>query len=246
MKYHNFFLNLFLIIVFHLSSKAQITPTPKNFSKIHFIYHHRCNIIVNEKGIFADTLLLKFHFPNLKYTKVALPNDDKTIGGFVPIENLSENDIERIVGTISHLTYETAGLYNVKKNRTFLLGKRIKDDVTAKELKQILKKSCGNGFYSRKYFCFNKNLLEVFNYFGGIRDIKMCPERNQIKWIDKDLFVGEYNEGNEKITTTNLVQFSPDLDKHITPILLFGNCEYGIFKIKSVYETIELKEVYYE
>lgn len=246
MKNIKIFLTLSLIIVFHFSTKAQITTTPKSFSKIHFIFHHTCNIIVNEQGVFADTLLLKFYFPNLKYKKVSVPNEDNIFGGFVAFNNLSETDVERIIGTISHSTYETVGLYNVKKNRTFLLGKRIKDDVTAKKLKQILNKSYGNGFYSRKYFSFNNNLLEVFNSFGGIRDIKMCPERNLIKWIDKDLFVGEYNEGNEKITTTNLVQFSPDLDKHITPILLFGNCEYGIFKIKSVFETIELKEVYYD
>jgi hypothetical protein len=60
--------------------------------------------------------------------------------------------------------------------------------------------------------------------------------------------IGTYKIDNyyDKEKQTNAVIMDRTLDKHITPIPLFGNCNYGITTVISKYYTTNLISLFYE
>ena len=67
MKY---FFNIVVCLFFWNGfSQVVFEKMPKEAKEIHFVYEMKSNYVINDEGIFADTLLLKIDFPDLKYTR---------------------------------------------------------------------------------------------------------------------------------------------------------------------------------
>jgi hypothetical protein len=75
-----------IILLSGLHSKAQqFEKAPQDFKEIHFTYERKANAVFTDRGLFADTLLLKLHFPNVKFIKEANPKNPTHIYGYGPV-----------------------------------------------------------------------------------------------------------------------------------------------------------------
>jgi hypothetical protein len=47
---------------------SQFEEKPINYKKINFVYETKSNYFIDENGIYADSLLIKLDFPEIKFT----------------------------------------------------------------------------------------------------------------------------------------------------------------------------------
>lgn len=233
----------FLVYFISISLYSQIQQKPATFKKINFIYKEKTNIYINKQGVYADTLTMKHIFKNKKYEKIKLPNDTLTIGGFIPLEKLSNQNKQDIVGVIAHTTHRITGIYDVEKNETFLSYQRIEVDNIKANLKKYLNRS-----YEDFYF------TETINHSENKKDInyptvsynETYDALKKITWLNKEQTIGRYDYGSERKIQTNTILVNLKLDKHVSTTFLFNNCPYGIQTLKSEHSNTELILVNYQ
>ncbi|UQD54881.1 hypothetical protein [Flavobacterium sp. K5-23] len=223
---------------------SQFEETPKYYKKIVFTYHQKSTIHIDNRGIYADTLLLNHYFPDLNFQKTTLPQNDIRTGGFIQMNQLSEADKNKLVAIISKRTYKIEGKYNLKKNKTTLRCSRIEINDTKALIKKHLNKSYRD-FYFKDIIDYKKNRRSVNYQYTGITE-NFDIEKNKIEWTTTDPSIGKYNTTKNNLTYTNIVLINPKLEKHISPIVLFGNCESGIEKITTFDYTAELISISYQ
>ena len=236
----NKYVVLLILISFHFVSFSQT----KNYNKITFIYKSKPNITFKGYWAYADTLLLQLDYPKIKYQLIKSPEDSlKKVGVFF-IRNLSPEDLKKLRNFVFHAYTKKIYKYNLKRTVSSDSGSLCKDE----ECKKIFElsfetKTNGSVFETGriKYNEKNKKIKRT-NFFITDYDYK----DNLIEWVEGFENVGRYIFKGKYNYYTNIIEFNPELDKHITPIPLFANCEYGIQKLYTLYTTTELVSVIYK
>ncbi|WP_310378658.1 hypothetical protein [Flavobacterium sp.] len=233
-----FCLGILLVVNFVFSqNKAPVT-----FSKIKFEYEQKSNYYVDQDGVYADTLLLAFDYPNLKYTLKTNPVDAKTQVGFVSFITLSKEDKKKLVGTLYHNTQKIIGIHDVKKNTTKL--KITRSDIG---LKEIFKKYLNENYYSFKYsVSINYNEKSIKIDYPSVKYVQNFDSQLRSILFDNDKKTGIYKFTIDNTTYNNLVLLNENCINKITPGDVFSNNEFGIEKIISLHYTTTLKFYNYE
>lgn len=240
-KMIKFIINSVLFLSFwNCFSQLKFDKILENAKEIHFVYEKKSNYFVNEKGIFADSLLLATDFPKMKFEMTNHPNDSTIICGFVSYKKLNKENKKFIEGSIYHSNEKIVATYFIpSKTMVFYVTR---DD---EEARTIFKNYFHQPYYKFEY-------RQEFNYTTGIEKRQFPRVNYQIKFeeiektiVSKDNVHGTYTEVRKNIMYTNIVVMNENLAKFITP-LIFTNNAFGVEKLESINETILLKSVTYK
>lgn len=239
-------LKYFFNIAFCLSlwngfSQVVYEKMPKEAKEIHFVYEMKSNYVINEEGIFADTLLLKIDYLDLKYTLRKHPKDTTIICGFSTLKNFGSKNKDKLYSILYHSNETINGIHFIPSKKTVFNVVRGDD-----ETKMIIKKYLNQRFYEFEYrqeFDYVKK-TEKLNFPRVNYDRTFAEVSKKIKFKN-DPTTGFYEEESKGFLYKNIVFFNNDLSKFITPIL-FDNNNIGVEKIETVQRTITLKSVTYK
>ena len=234
------YLPLFICVFVTSSVFSQIAEKPLNYQKINFIYETKANYFIDENGIYADTLLIKLDFPELKYTKVNKLIGDELYNSFISLSNLKVSDFKKLCGILYHTNQKYIGEYDKKKDETIFKVER-NDELTKYIFKNFLKERYTNFFYKIK-IKFKKNKINL-DYPSVNYTYTITEKLNEI--IFGSELNGSFKERVGNIEFTNIVLLNTKLDNKIMPNDIFSNIKVGIELIKKVRETTILKSVSY-
>lgn len=234
---------LFFLILQILSFNlfGQVVAKDNSKTKIHFIYYRKSNFLINDKGLYADTMFLKKSFDKLTYQLTKHPNDSTKTVGFIDLKFLTSKDQKRVINIFSNSNYKYDCYYNIKKNQTAMYITRIESDEVRLLLKKLFKDTYSHIYYNRIYINYNKIVKPntIFQY--GMYRRKQ--DNVLIKWYDENKIGGEFSITAGNLIYKDLIIANPNLERHVTPFFLFKNCDYGIQKIITYFDTIELISV---
>lgn len=230
----------YMVLLANITFAQEKTP---QYSKAYFVYERKSNYHIDEKGVYADTLLLKAEFPDLKYSRVKHPIDSIRIVGYVPLDKLSKKDKDELASSIYHTTELIEGVHDFKKNITRLKIRR--DDANAKE---VIKKYLGERYHKFKHKeTIDYNKQKIWLKFPSISYTKKFDtELKTIKFGSDTRLWGYYRENRKTLLLDNFVLLKEGLDNKIVPDVIFSNNEFGVEKIATIYQTIRLKSVTFE
>lgn len=237
MKYS---LNIIVFLSFwNCFSQVKFDKTPENAKEIHFVYERKSNYYVNEKGVFADSLLLATDFPKMKFEKINHPLDSTKICGFVSFKKLNKENKKFLESTIYHTNEKIVATYFIPSKTTVFYVTR-----NDEEARNIFNKYFNSIYYKFEY-------RQEFNYNTGIEK-RQYPRVNHVlkfEEIEKtivpdDAVHASYTEVRKNVVYKNIVLMNENLSKFITPII-FTNNAFGVEKLESINQTIQLKSVTY-
>ncbi|MCX6172791.1 MAG: hypothetical protein NT048_08140 [Flavobacterium sp.] len=214
---------------------------PNEAKEIHFVYQKKSNYVINDEGIFADTLLLKIDFPDLKYTLRKHPKDSTIICGFSTLKKLGDINKPKLKGILYHTNETIYGIHFIPSKKTVFNVVR-GDEETKMIFKKYFKERFINFEYREEFDFVNKTEKIKFpnvNYDRTFTEISKTIE------FQKDESVGFYSEINKGVLFNNVVFFNNELSKFISPIL-FANSKFGVEKLETIMRTITLKSVTYK
>lgn len=114
-----YLLIIFVFLQFNYSfSQEKLDKVIDNFKEIHFVYKKKSNYIINDEGVFADTLLFQIDFPDTKYILKKHPSDSTVICGFSPHKGFGNNNRKKLKSIIYHSNETINAIHYVvsKKN----------------------------------------------------------------------------------------------------------------------------------
>ena len=239
-------MKLFLNIVFCLSfwtgfSQVTYEKMPENAQEIHFVYKKETNYVINDEGIFADTLLLKIDFPDLKYSLRKHPSNSTFTCGFSRLKEFGRDNKSKLKSIIYHTNETINATHFILSKMTIF--KVVRGD---EETKMIFKKYFGERFINFEYrqeFDFSKR-IEKRKYPRVDYTLSFDEIAEKIDFKTDDTF-GFYSETINNILYKNVVYFNKDLPKYVSPLVFKNNIE-GVEKIETIGRTITLKSVYYK
>jgi hypothetical protein len=242
---------ILLLVCFKIFS--QIEKPIENPKKISFTYKTTPNIHFEKNALFADTLLFKTLFPNKIYELVNSENTNSKILGKIFKSDLNEREMAVLGEVVYHSFNEEFYTYNVLKNTVKIKGSICKTKDCHDVFKIFFEDQdiSGTDFLTREIKYFDaEQMIKTKSYFGNAQMDKKSINysNNTVTWIDTTNHIGEYTTLKENKTVDNTIRITADqtLNKHITPIDLFANCEFGIISMKSKNATIKLTKVVYE
>lgn len=235
---------LTLFLFYSSAIFSQIEEAPTAYSKIYFTYTKKSNYYVDEKGIYADTLLLKLDFPEKTFFKRTFPKDSTIIAGFIPINFLTDTD--RItLNSIAQKNYSrTEVVFDVKEKKSTITKILTDNSLIPTALFALLTKTPFQSKPSTSDITYKENFRYLVE--NKAENTLDSYEKNVIKWIEGYENVGLFEYKMNGQIMTNLVFVDPKLNKHIVPTILFANCEFGISKVVSIPFTVELIKVSYK
>ncbi|MFN3752731.1 hypothetical protein [Flavobacterium sp.] len=239
MKY---FVNiLFLIGFWSCFSQGEFNKMPEKATEIHFVYEMKSNYIINDEGIFADTLLLQIDFPNFKYSLRKHPLDSTIVCGFSTFKGFGTNNRQKLKSIIYH-TNETINAIH------FVVSKKTVFNVVrgSEETEIIFKKHFKERFTNFEYrqeFDFVKR-IEKRKYPRVNYDFPFDKITKSVEFTS-DESIGFYYDFAREVLYKNIIFFNKDLSVFISPIV-FENSRFGVEKIETISRTIILKSVYYK
>ena len=237
-----FVLNIVVCLTFcNCFSQVVFEKMPANAKEIHFVYETKSNYLVNDEGIFADTLLLKIDFPTLKYILRKNPEDSSIVYGFSTWKGFGGKNKDKLYAILYHSNETINGMHFIPSNKTVFNVVR-GDDETKMIFKKYLKQRFLD-FEYREEFDFVKKTEKIrFPRVSYDRTFAEISKKIQFK---NEPTIGFYEEENKGFLYKNIVFFNNNLSKFITPVL-FDNNNVGVQKIETVHRTIILKSVYYK
>jgi transposase len=209
-------------MLFVASAQSKESP-PATFKKIKFIYEVRSNYNIQESGFFADTLLLKLDFPDLKYVLKQNPKNSAEQIAYVGFDQMSADQVKWLKGAVRHTDRDIYGTYYVKKNKTFLTHRRTK----------------------MKYDWETSVTFDTM-------DIQLqAPMLNRdvpqtVKYDNEQKLSGTFKKISGNRVYENIIVFDPALHKGIVTDDAYFDVDYGVRKISTIYSTTELKSVTYK
>ena len=222
-------------------SQVTYEKMTENTQEIHFVYKMETNYVINDEGIFADTLLLKIDFPDLKFSLRKHPLDSTVTCGFSTLKEFGRDNRNKLKSIIYH-TNETISATH------FIISKMTIFNVVRgnEETKMVFKKYFGERFVNFEYrqeFDFSKR-IEKRKYPSVNYTLAFNEIAKKIDFKTDDTF-GFYSETINNVLYKNVVYFNKNLPKYVSP-LVFENNIAGIEKIETISRTITLKSVYYK
>lgn len=242
MKY---IVNISLLFYFvNCFSQDSFQIEPKEFQKIHFVYEEKSNYYIDDRGVYADTLLFSFEFPKLKYIKVKSPINPNQTCGFINYERfIDKEDKRKLIGSIYHNTQIYEGIYDAKKNKTTIKVRRDRKDESFIKVKNYLNESL-TGFQFDIKIDYEKSIVEWT--FPSTSWRKKFDEVKCEIVFDDNKTSGYYIEKTPKFSMSNMIFLNKNLNNKITPEMLFTNNDFGIEKVETLFSTYRLKSVTYE
>ena len=219
---------------------SQIQEKPINYKKINFVYETKSNYFIDEDGIYADSLLIKLDFPEIKFTTVNKFIENENYNSFIPLKILNESNIKKLCDILYHTNQKFIGEYDVEKNETNFRVER-NDELTKKIFKNILNEPYSNFFY-KIVIKFSKNKIHM-NYPSVNYTFTINEKAKNI--IMENQLIGRYKEVVNNLEFSNVVSLNINLDSKIMPDDIFTNNNYGVEIIKKLKETTILKSVKY-
>jgi hypothetical protein len=226
---------------FSIFSQVKFEKIPENVKEIHFTYEMKSNYVINEEGVFADTLLLKIDFPDVKYTLRKHPKDTMVFCGFSTIKNFGETNKSKLLSIIYHTNETINAIHFIHKGKTVFKVVR-GDEETKKIFKEYFKESFTNFKYT-EYFDFVKKKHKVS--YPRVSYDQTFAQKSKIIEHHNDESFGNYHETYDGFDYQNVVFFNNDLSKYISPVL-FSNIKFGVEKLETIKKTITLQSVYYK
>lgn len=237
--------NIVFVIIFltfnKCFSQVHFEKMPTNTKEIHFVYETRSNYLVNDDGVFADTLLLKIDFPKLKYILKKNPKDTTIVCGFTTLKDLGWSNKEFLYSILYHSNETINGIHFIPSKKTVF--NVVRGD---EETKMIFKKYLKKPFYDFEYreeFDFIKKTEKI--QYPRVSYDRTFEEISKKVNFKNDPIIGFYEEESKGVLYKNIVFFNNNLSKFITPIL-FDNNNVGVERIETVKRTITLKSVTYK
>jgi hypothetical protein len=247
MKYIFF---LILSSYFAFSSSAQIEVPTRNYKKIIFKYETKPNFYFKKDSVFADTFLLKKEFPRINYILKKSHKDSIQNIGYILKENMNAEEKANLSSIIFHLYHQITYTYTIKSKKTKAKGSSCMDSECKNIFKLFFNKnSPGTTIFPSTVKYNDEHDLMTNNTYSGLSHEEKYP---LIKWSEEFENVGFYDQtiknhnSDDLYKYTNVILFNPDLDRHINPIHLFKNCNYGVRKTISKYSTTTLLSVKYK
>jgi hypothetical protein len=222
-------------------SQIKDEKIPPNTKEIHFVYQMKSNYVINDEGIFADTIAFKIDFPNLKYTLRNNPLDSTLVCGFSTLKNFGNKNKVKLKALLYHANETINGIHFIASKKTVYNVVR-GDDETRMIFKKYLKEKFPN-FEYRVEIDFVKKTEKInyprVNYEHTFAEIAKTIEFNNEENI------GFYFQTNKGVLYKNIVILNNKLSNFVSP-LLFNNNKFGIDKIETIDRTITLKSVFYK
>lgn len=240
------FITALLFISLSNFAQSQIQDAPEHYTKIHFKYTVTSNYYIDEKGVYADSLLLKTDFPNKKFSLTKLPTDTLNVVGFIPHYDFNEGEKTTLIRNIARYCSYKEITFNTKKKQATIthynpslshLPKYLADFIAPKAAALLPVNTTSTITYMDNQMCRIKNTAE---------DTVESYKNKTIHWIEGMDYVGMFDYPYGAHLYKNVVYVNPKLNKYIVPTLLFSNCEYGIEKIEAIPFTVVLVYVAYE
>lgn len=245
MKLYKYIISGFFFLVGNNYCFSQIEEPKSNFKKIIFKYKNDSNYKFDERGIYADTFLLKKDFPKLQYQVIKSPQDSLKKIGFILLSKLNTQDKYNLRDILMQYNSTKILEYNVSKKRVTSTKNYLDDPVARKFVADVLKVEfldiCRPSYSTITY---KKNLKYIAE--NAVMNEEYSYADNIIAWEENMPNIGVFNYLQDGYSYTNLVLVDPNLDLYINPTFLFANCEYGVKKVVSLFVTCELVSVRYE
>jgi hypothetical protein len=213
---------------------------PENAKEIQFTYRLKTKVLVDESGVYADSLFFRMNFPAVKFIKVNQPKENH-LNACIQLQSLKKVDKEKLEGILYHANEVYTATYSIKNDQTNIAASR--NDA---ELKVVF-----NKYFQTNYKTFKYN--EKLDYKKRVKRIvypnisyqpKFDEIEKSISWISET--EGTFNEivGNSNIA--NVIVVDRNLAKVISLGHIFENCEFGVISIESVANKLELIAVTYK
>lgn len=230
-----------MISFWNCFSQSSFKKMPENTKEIHFIYEVKSNYVINDEGIYADTLLFKIDFPNSKYTLRKYPKDTTVVCGFSTLKGFGGKNKDKLFSILYHSNETINGIHFIPSRKTVFNVVR-GDDETKMIFKKYLKQRFLD-FEYREEFDFAKKTEKI--KFPRVNYDRTFAEISKKIKFQNEPTIGFYEEENKGFLFKNIVYFNNDLSKFIAPVL-FDNSNFGVEKIETVQRTITLKSVTYK
>lgn len=234
-------LNIITLLSFiNIFSQATFEEMPEGTKEIHFEYERKSNYYINEKGVYADSLLIMLDFPKVKFENATHPLDSTKITKFIPFKHFDSENRKYLASILYHSNEKSYATYYVSSMITVVYVKR--DDEEIKKIFKKYLKTSYNKFEYRTQFDFRNKTVKIDfprnNYFDSFKS------------IEKEIYYNSEVEGNfyqevKEKTFKSMVYMNNKLVKYVTPII-FTNNNFGVEKIVNINDTIELKSVIYK
>ncbi|WP_333875749.1 hypothetical protein [Flavobacterium sp.] len=234
------FIILLSFCVGTLFSQTVFESCPSNAREIHYVYEVKSNYIVNQEGVFADTLLFKIDFPKLKVQLRKHPNDSTRLVGFVASRQFGNENKTKLRGILYHTNEVFYATHFIIAKKTVL--NVVRGD---EETRRIFKEFFKDKFYDFKYrleFDFVKK-TEKRNYPNVNYNLPFEKVSKTVEIVDNQ--IGVYYESYKNVLYKNIITFNQNLNPFVSPYV-FENNTMGVEKLETIAKTITLKSVTYQ
>ena len=221
---------------------GQIQEAPEKYKRIKYSYQTVSNYYINEKGVYADTLLFQIDLPSKKYALTKFPQDTTLTVGFIAKYNFTPEEKSALKRSIFR--------YYKTRNVVFDVAKRqcsisiISPDESIIPL-NIMEFFGENNYPMSKISTSTITYKDNYQYLveNKVENTLDSYEKNQIEWIKESENVGLFDYPLGNLLFKNIIFVNQKLNKHIVPTTLYSNCEYGVTKITAVPFIVELTKV---
>ena len=219
------------------------TVLSETYSKIKFVYEQKSNFFIENDQLFADTLLLKMEFPNLKFSKISSPLEPTKITGFVTVKSLSFEDNKKLGSILYHSTHTIEGTYDKTKHKTTLFFNR------GNTVLNVIFKKHFKGPHPP--FSFNVvvdyNKKKIFTNYPSVNYVEAFESQlKNINFLNDEKTIGVYTFENKVGFYSNEITLNKKYNNKITPHIIFSNNDFAVDKTTSLLDTITLTSVTYE
>jgi hypothetical protein len=246
MKLKKFITILLVFIVFE-NLLGQINPPISNPKKISFVYKTNPNVFFDNNNLYADTLIFKVLLPKLKYQLANSPKDSTKIYGSVKREQLKNKHLKELAGYISHNCSTKEFVYSIKENKSVVVLTPYTQECDEFFIEFFKKPLVLYSNAVRKYellYDDENNKTTTINSYSSSSN---SYSKNILKRYPNLPDIGSFvNKNYDNSKETLAVITNETLDKYITPIPLFINCNVGVTNVISRYYTTTLVSVKYE
>ena len=232
--------NLLICLFWTSFTFSQIAEKPLNFRKIIFVYETKSNYDVDNQNVYADTLLFKIDFPNLKYNALDKLTRNKNQNGYIPLKNFVNRDFKRLKGILYHVNEQIIGEYDKNSDETKLEIVR-NDEETKRIFKEYLHESYP--YFKRKIRIRYKKDKILIDYSSRYYNNTIEISNNKI--VFENNHPGFYKTILENLENKNAVKFDEKLDPKIIPNETFTNNTFGVLSINKIESTTILKSINY-
>jgi hypothetical protein len=222
----------FSIFVFSQTEQIDIDK-----SKVFFSYSKKSNYIIKDSNVYGDSIMFAIDFPNLNPIKTKHPKDSLKDYCFLPIDKFNRENKTKLGSVLYHVNEQIEGIYDPEKDKTILTFTR--DDA---DLRKIFKTHLNKKYDKFVYYVTIDYKKKKINYkYPTVSYSFIFSEKiKKIEYNDDSFLEGNYINGTNIYIENKNVYFDKKLHPKANIDIVFLNQKYGLVKIKSVFETIEL------